>query len=117
VIELVDGAGGSTFVFRGEASDETQGLLLENLFVDVRETEWKALLRECDSFEHRLSKEWANKQFGLAELEQAEEAMKRLRRRFREIKRRDVFHAPLAGAVEMRLRECRDLLDESGQHV
>jgi hypothetical protein len=116
-VQMVERAGGSVFLFRGEPTDEALALELENLHVDVREAEWKELLRDCDAVEHRLDKPSANGRLGLAKLEEVERRMERLRRQFREIKRRDVFHAPSAGPAEMRLRECDKTLEDFAGRV
>jgi len=77
----------------------------------------RELLRDCDELEHRVNKRTSESEVPLAELERAEQTMDGMRRRFREIKRRDVFHAPSAGSAGMRLKQCEKLLGDLAERV
>jgi hypothetical protein len=115
--ELVERAEGSVFVFEGAPHDEAHAAWLKDLFTEGREAEWKEFLSECDKFESEIAKEIAEKKFIYAELDEEEQSMERMRRWFREIKSRDVFHAPSAGRAEMRLKQCGEILEDFADRV
>lgn len=115
--QLVERAEGAAFIFKGAPRDEAHAALLGDLFTDAREAEWKEFLSECDKFEQEISKEISKGKFILAELDEEEQSMERMRRWFREIKSRDVFHAPSAGLAERRLKECGEILEDFADRV
>jgi hypothetical protein len=116
-VELVDRAEGAAIVFKGEPPDEAQAAQLEDLYTEAREAEWKEFLSECDKFEREIEKEISKGKFIFAELDEEEQSMERMRRWFREIKARDVFHAPSWGLAERRLKECGEILEDFADRV
>jgi len=115
--ELVERAEGAAIVFTGAPRDEAQAAMLEDLFTEAREAEWKEFLSECDKFDREIDKEISKGKFIFAELDEEEQSMERMRRWFREIKSRDVFHAPSAGLAERRLKECAEILEDFADRV
>ena len=53
----------------------------------------------------------------LAELDEEEQSLERLRRWYRTIRARDVFGAPSAAAAELRLKECAEALEAFAEQV
>jgi hypothetical protein len=101
----------------GEPSDEAHATWLEDFFTDAREAEWRELLPECEAFAYQIDRASSGRRFVYTELERAEQGMERMRRRFREIRRRDILHAPSSGHAGIRLKECGKILDDFAGRV
>jgi hypothetical protein len=115
--ELVARADGEATVFEATPREEAQAGRLEELYTEAREAEWREFLSECDKFEREIAKEISKRKFILAELDEEEQSMERMRRWFREIRGRDVFHAPSAELAEQRLKECGEVLEDFSDRV
>ena len=115
--ELVARADGEATVFEARPRDEAQAARLEELHTDAREAEWTEFLSECEKFEREIAKEISQGKLILAELDEEEQSMERMRRWFREIRSRDVFHAPSAEIAEHRLKECGEVLEDFADRV
>lgn len=109
--ELVVRGGGEPLVFEVVANDEDGAASLARLYTAAREAEWREFLDECGRYEAELDKEVATEKFTLAELDEEEQSMERLRRWYRELRVRDVLGAPSAGSGEDRLRACEERLE------
>ena len=90
---------------------------LEELFTAEREEEWTEFLAECGKFEAEIEKEIRTKKFTPAELDEEEQNLERLRRWFRDLRRRDVFVAPSQEEAERRLKECGELMEDFAEGV
>jgi len=115
--DLVARADGEAIVFEAAPRDEAHAARLEELYTEAREAEWTEFLSECDKFEQEIGKEIAKGKFIHAELDEEEQSMDRMRRWFRELRSRDVFHAPLADLAERRLKECGEILEDFADRV
>lgn len=116
VIATISEAGGQPVVLKVDDGDAgTVGL--EELFTAQREAEWGEFLSECSKYEAELAGEVARGKLTLAELDEEEQSLDRLRRWYRAIRARDVFGAPSAAAAEQRLRECADALEQFAEQV
>ena len=78
---------------RGEAD----AARLEQLFTEARQAEWDEFIADCGKFT-------------LAELEEEEQSLDRLRRWHRELAARDVFGAPGAAEAARQLKHCAEKL-------
>lgn len=116
-LELIERGGGEALVLAAHGRDQAQAKHLEALFTAVREDEWVELISECAKYEAELDRELAQKKFTLAELDEEEQSLERLRRWYRELKLRDVFGAPSASAADDRLKRCQTRLEEFSDHV
>jgi len=116
-VSLVERAGGEAVVFDAEPRGEESEGRLEQLFTAEREEEWQEFLRECGKFEEEIDKEIETEKFTAAELDEEEQNVERLRRWFRELRGRDVFVAPSQDRAEVRLKECRELLEGFAERV
>jgi len=116
VIATISEAGGQPVVLR-VADDDIGSVSLEELFTSQREAEWGEFLSDCGKYEAELAGEVAKGKLTLAELDEEEESLERLRRWYRSIRARDVFGAPSASDAERRLKECADALERFAEQV
>jgi hypothetical protein len=116
VLQTIDAAGGRP-VTLVVADDDGSVAQLEGLFTAERESEWSEFLGECDKYEAELADEVKKVKFTLAELDEEEESLDRLRRWYRAIRARDLFGAPSAPIAERRLKECADALERFAELV
>jgi len=116
VVEAIKTAGGQPVVL-AVADDETSAAQLEGLFTDQREAEWGEFLSDCGKYETELAGEVAKGKLTLAELDEEEQSLDRLRRWYRTIRARDLFGAPSAPVAERRLKECTEALENFAEQV
>ncbi len=115
-ITLVNRSGGQALCFDVSASDEVLATV-EALYTAEREAEWVEFRSECDKAEAELRREVEMERFTLAELDEEEQSVERLRRWYRELRAKDLFVAPSATQAERRLKECRELLEDFAERV
>jgi hypothetical protein len=115
-VALVERGGGRPLLFDVVPAEATSALL-EELFTAEREAEWVEFISECGKAETELRGEIEKKKFTLAELEEEEHNLDRLRRWSRELRAKDLFGAPSASVGEQRLKECAELLEEFAERV
>src|SRR5215510_4352336 len=116
VVEEIKAAGGQPVVL-AVADDQASVAQLEALFTAQREAEWGEFLSDCGKYEAELADEVAKGKLTLAELDEEEQSLDRLRRWYRAIRARDVFGAPSAAAAERRLKDCGDALEQFAEQV
>src|SRR6516225_8345474 len=115
VVEAIEAAGGQPVVLVAE--EEAGVAQLEELFTAQREAEWGEFLSDCGKYETELAGEVRKGKLTLAELDEEEQSLDRLRRWYRTIKARDLFGAPSAAAAERRLKECAEALEDFAERV
>jgi len=116
VVEAIKAAGGQPLVL-AVADDEVSVAQLEARFTEQGEAEWGEFLGDCGKYENELAGEVAKGKLTLAELDEAEQSLDRLRRWYRTIRARDLFGAPSAAAAERRLKECAGALEDFAEQV
>ena len=116
VAVLVGQADGEVFQFELSPDPDTQARL-RALFVDAREAEWAEFLSECAKFEAEIDSEISKAKLTLAELDEEEASLDRLRRWSRELRTRDIFGAPSADLATERLADCVTRLDDYAERV
>jgi len=116
VVETIRAAGGEPVVL-AVAEEEASSAQLEALFTAQREAEWAEFLSDCGKYENELADEVAKGKLTLAELDEEEESLERLRRWYRAIRARDLFGAPSAAEAERRLKECAEALEAFAEQV
>ena len=116
VVGAIDDAGGEPVILV-VADDDASVAQLEARFTEEREAEWVEFLGDCDKYEAELADEVAKSKLTLAELDEEEESLERLRRWFRTIRGRDLFGAPGAVAAERRLKDCTESLERFAELV
>lgn len=113
---LIDRANGKALSF-DVVPDEESDHALQHLYTAEREEEWGEFVSECGKFDAEIASEVAKEKFTLAELDEEEQNMDRLRRWYREIRSRDVFGAPSGDLAEQRLKQCSEVLDDFANRV
>lgn len=116
VIATISEAGGQPVVLK-VADDEAGTISLEELFTAQREAEWGEFVSDCGKYEAELADEVAKEKLTLAELDEEEQSLERLRRWYRAIRARDVYGAPSAADAERRLKECAESLERFAELV
>jgi hypothetical protein len=116
VLASIEGAGGEPLVVTVADDDLSVGTL-EDRYTAEREAEWTEFLADCGKYEAELAEEVAKGKLTLAELDEEEESLDRLRRWYRTIRGRDLFGAPSGTRAEMRLKECVEALERFAEQV
>jgi hypothetical protein len=117
VIEHIDKAGGQPVVLTVADDEASSSSQLEALFTAQREAEWAEFIGDCGKYEAELAREVAKGKLTLAELDEEEESLERLRRWYRAIRGRDLFHAPGAAAADQRLKDAAEALERFADQV
>lgn len=115
--ELAERGGGDVIVLRATGRDEADAARLEALFTEARQAEWAEFIADCGKFDAEIGSEIAKEKFTLAELEEEEQSLERLRRWHRELATRDVFGAPNATEAAQQLRDCTERLADYTERV
>jgi hypothetical protein len=104
--ELVDRGAGELTVLDAAGRDPASRQRLERLYVQARTDEWTEFRAECARYLAELDKEIAKGKLTVAELEEEEQSMERLRRWHRALRARDVLATPGAQAADQDLKAC-----------
>lgn len=86
-------------------------------FQTARDDEWAELAADCDKLLAEIDSEIAKGKLTLAELEEEEQSLDRLRRWSRLLRSRDVLGATSRADAEARLAACAERLAQFEQHV
>jgi Protein ChrB, N-terminal len=116
-VKLVERADGEMILLDAQGHDQNNAARLQALFTSGREEEWREFIGECAKYEAELDRELAEQKFTLAELDEEEQSLERLRRWFRELKLRDLFGAPSASEADQHLKRCQARLEDFAEHV
>ena len=114
---LIERGKGEAVILEARGRDQTQAARLEKLFTAGREEEWAEFISECGKYEAELDRELAEEKFTLAELDEEEQSLERLRRWYRELKLRDLFGAPSATQADQLLKRCQTRLEGFAERV
>lgn len=117
VVEIAGRGSGDVLVLPTFGGEDPSGEALCAAFRAQRLDEWEEFSRDCSKFEEEIAKEIRNGKFTLAELEEEEQSLERLRRWYRDLKSRDVLELPEAQAAEALLRQCSGVLDNYAERV
>ena len=115
--ELTARGGGELVVLRAFGRGERDAAWLETSFTDLRQQEWAEFVADCGKFDAEIDKELALQKLTMAELEEEEQSLDRLRRWHRELAARDVFGAQLAADAQLQLKHCEERLAEFTDQV
>ncbi|MFC0624589.1 Chromate resistance protein ChrB [Kribbella deserti] len=116
-VELAMRAEGEVVTLDAAGRTETDSRRLEDLFAEARREDWREFLADCGKFEAELAKEIRQAKFTLAELEEEEQSLERLRRWHRDLTARDVFGTPEAVEASRRLGECAAACEDYAERV
>ena len=117
VADLVRRAEGSMLTLDAVPHGEVDAETLRSDFNTARAAEWTEFISECDKFEIEIAKERRIGKLTVAELDEEEHSLDRLRRWWRDLKARDVFGAPEGADAEDRLKRCTETLDAYADEV
>lgn len=111
ISELAEAAKGSLLVLRADGWDEAQRQRLQELYGEARSEEWAEFLADCDKYLAELEKEIRIRKFTLAELEEEEQSLDRLRRWCRELRARDLLGPSRSAEGVAALKRCEEEFD------
>lgn len=115
--ELCRKGGGTLAIIDAVPRDQASAAMIRDAFTSVRVDEWSEFTADCGKFEAGIAKEIQRRKFTFAELEEKEQSMDRLRRWYRDLKRRDVLELPEAKASDARLHVCVAVLADYAEQV
>jgi hypothetical protein len=104
-------------VLQATGRGQADAARLEQLFTEARQAEWAEFIADCGKFDAEIDAEIAKAKFTLAELEEEEQSLDRLRRWHRELATRDVFGAPDAAEAGQQLKHCAERLADYTDRV
>jgi hypothetical protein len=113
LIELAERGGGEVVVLEATGRGEADAARLAQMFTAERQDEWAEFLGDCAKFDKEINKG----KFTMAELEEVEHSLERLRRWHHDLKARDMFGAPTAADADIQLEHCIERLDDYTQRV
>jgi hypothetical protein len=116
-VTLTEQASGQSMVLTATGRSSEDAARFQRLFTAARSADWAEFLADCGKFEQELAKEIRIAKFTLAELEEEEQSLERLRRWHRDLTARDVFGAPEAAAATKRLKECATACEHYAERV
>lgn len=116
VVALIEGGDGNADVFDVTPREATSARL-EAAFTAEREAEWAELVTECVNFDAEIAGQIATEKFTLAELNEGEQTLDRLKRWYHELRHRDLFGAPTAPIAERRLKACEEAFEDFAERV
>lgn len=116
-VTLVERGGGEATILTAAGRSIRDAAQFEDLFNGARRADWLEFLSDCGKFEAELAKEVRIKKFTLAELEEEEQSLERLRRWHRDLSVRDVFGTREAEQAGIRLRQCVAACEEYAEQV
>jgi vacuolar-type H+-ATPase subunit I/STV1 len=90
---------------------------LAAVYTAARQAEWTEFLAECGKYLAEIDKEIDKAKLTLAELDEEEQSLERLRRWHRELRLRDVLGAPSAAEADQGLKDCEAKLEDYTQRV
>ncbi|QTJ71431.1 chromate resistance protein ChrB (plasmid) [Rhodococcus sp. ZPP] len=116
-LELTEKSGGESISLQAVGASAADGAGLAAMFTAAREDDWSEFVADCGKYEAELDKEIRIAKFTLAELEEEEQSLERLRRWHRDLKARDVFIAPHAAEAARRLQHCVERFEDYSERV
>jgi hypothetical protein len=105
---LVDAASGTLLVLAAQGYGQADAERLFRLYVEAREAEWAEFHSDCGKYLDELDKEERIGKYTLAELEEEEQSLDRLRRWYRELRSRDLLAIPASIDSATDLKTCEE---------
>lgn len=116
-VALVARADGEATVLEAGGRSPADAQRFEALFNAARQADWAEFLADCAKYQTEVAKEIRIEKFTLAELEEEEQSLERLRRWHRDLTARDVFGTPEATQATARLKECVAACEDYAERV
>jgi len=114
---LVDAADGTLLLLAAKGFTDGDGARLEQLYASAREEEWAEFDADCDKYLAELDKEERIGKYTLAELEEEEQSLDRLRRWYRELRSRDLLGIPATTDSAISLKRCEQRFERYADQV
>ncbi len=115
--DLAAAGDGSLLVLNAIGNSKSDAARLEQLYVEAREAEWIEFLGDCGKYLAELDKEERIGKYTLAELDEEEQSLDRLRRWYRELRGRDLLGIPEAKDAAADLKLCEQRFDGYAERV
>lgn len=115
--ELVQRADGEIIFLTATGASEEDSVRFAAMFTAAREEDWTEFLSDCAKYEAELDEEIRIEKFTLAELEEEEQSLDRLRRWHRDLKARDVFGASNAATATASLQHSAARFEDYSERV
>ena len=106
----VDQVGGSTLALHGEPVDASDDERLQSAWNEARSDEYGELIAECEKLVAEIDKEFAKQKFTLAELDEEEAELDKLKSWHDRIRARDVCGAEQAAEADAALERAGEAL-------
>lgn len=116
-VALAERGEGQITVLTAAGRAEVDAARLEAMFTTERDDEWVEFVADCAKFDAEIDKEVRIGKFTMAELEEEEHSLERLRRWHRELAARDLFGAPTAVEAGQHLKHCTERLADYTERV
>ncbi|KKF01430.1 Chromate resistance protein ChrB [Mycolicibacterium obuense] len=116
-VEMAERGDGEVVVLSAVARSDRDDERLVALFTGEREEEWSEFIADCGKFDAEIDREIEQSKFTMAELEEEEQSLERLRRWHRTIKSRDIFGAPSSAHADHMLKHCQERLADYTERV
>jgi hypothetical protein len=110
-------AGGEVLVLTAHGQDRQSAAWLEALYAQARVQEWGEFRADCDKYLAELDAEERIGKYTLAELEEEEQSLDRLRRWYRDVRARDLLASAPAADADQHLKRCTERLDQYAERV
>ena len=115
--ELVNAASGTLLVLAAHGHGPADADRLTQLYIEAREAEWAEFHADCGKYLDELDKEERIGKYTLAELEEEEQSLDRLRRWYRELRSRDLLAIPASIDSATDLKACEERFAIYADHV
>ena len=115
--DLVGAAQGALLLLTAKGFADSDVARLEQLYAAAREEEWTEFDSDCGKYLAELDKEERLGKYTLAELEEEEQSLDRLRRWYRELRSRDLLGIPATTESATALKLCEERFDTYANHV
>jgi DNA-binding transcriptional regulator PaaX len=112
IVALVSEHEGESFVLVAAAADDATARRIRGLYDAARRAEWAEFASECAKCLAELDKEIRTEKFTLAELDEEEQNVDRLRRWHRELRARDLFDSIDPDEIQRHLDACAASLEQ-----
>lgn len=113
----VRAAGTEMVTLTAAGHDASSAERLEALYAEARAQEWAEFTADCDKFLAEIDKEERIGKYTLAELEEEEQSLDRLRRWYRDLRVRDLLGTPPSADADQHLKRCGERLDQYAERV
>jgi hypothetical protein len=112
-----EAAGGTLLVLRAGGVDAEDAARLEELYRGAREQDWAEFRADCDKYLAELDHEEEIDKYTLAELDEEDHSLDRLRRWYRDLRSRDLLGSPAASEADHHLKRCVERFDAYAEAV